>query len=191
MILYLRLFWEFFYTGLFSIGGGLATIPFLQDMGSRTGWFTSQDLANMIAVSESTPGPIGVNMATYVGVTTAGIPGSIIATAGLVTPAIIVIIIISSILRRFQDSKYVGAFFYGLRPASTGLIATACWSVISISLLNIPGWQANGQLLTLIDWRCLLVAAATFLFSMLKPTNKLHPVFWILLSAGAGILFQL
>lgn len=191
MILYLRLFWEFFCTGLFSIGGGLATIPFLQDIGSRTGWFTSQDLANMIAVSESTPGPIGVNMATYVGVTTAGIPGSIIATMGLVTPAIIVIIIICSILRRFQDSKYVNAFFYGLRPASTGLIATACWSVISISLLNIPGWQTDGQLLTLIDWRCLLVAGATFLFTMLKPTKKLHPVLWILLSAGAGILFQL
>ena len=142
MMLYLRLFAEFFCTGLFSVGGGLATIPFLQDMGQRTGWFTSHDLANMIAISESTPGPMGVNMATYVGFTSAGIPGSAIATLGLITPSIIVIIIVATVLRRFRDSKYVGAAFYGLRPASTGLIAAAGWSVISISLLDLPGWQA-------------------------------------------------
>ena len=107
MMLYLRLFAEFFCTGLFSVGGGLATIPFLQDMGQRTGWFTSHDLANMIAISESTPGPMGVNMATYVGFTSAGIPGSAIATLGLITPSIIVIIIVATVLRRFRDSKYV------------------------------------------------------------------------------------
>lgn len=191
MTLYLRLFAEFFCTGLFSVGGGLATIPFLQDIGQRTGWFTSHELANMIAISESTPGPMGVNMATYVGFTTAGIPGSLIATLGLITPSIAVIIIVASVLRRFRDSKYVNALFYGLRPASTGLIAAACWSVISISLLDISGWQADGQLLTLFNWRCLLVAVAVFLLTRLKPTKNLHPVLWILLSAGAGVLFQL
>ena len=191
MMLYLRLFAEFFCTGLFSIGGGLATIPFLQDIGQRTGWFTSHELANMIAISESTPGPMGVNMATYVGFTTAGIPGSIIATAGLITPSIAVIIIVASILRRFRDNKYVDAVFYGLRPASTGLIAAACWSVITISLLDIPGWQADGQLLTLFNWRCLLLAVAVLLLTRFKPTRKLHPVVWILLSAAAGVLFQL
>ena len=191
MMLYLRLFAEFFCTGLFSVGGGLATIPFLQDMGQRTGWFTSHDLANMIAISESTPGPMGVNMAPYVGFTSAGIPGSAIATLGLITPSIIVIIIVATVLRRFRDSKYVGAAFYGLRPASTGLIAAAGWSVISISLLDLPGWQADGQLLTLLNWRCLLVAAAVLVLTRIKPTKKLHPVLWILLSAGAGVLFQL
>ena len=191
MMLYLRLFAEFFCTGLFSVGGGLATIPFLQDIGARTGWFTSHELANMIAISESTPGPMGVNMATYVGFTSAGIPGSIIAVLGLITPSIAVIMIVATVLRRFRDSKYVDAIFYGLRPASTGLIAAAGWSVIAISLLDIAGWQADGQLLTLFDWRCILVAAAVFVLTRLKPTKKLHPVVWILLSAAAGIAFQL
>lgn len=191
MMLYLRLFAEFFCTGLFSVGGGLATIPFLQDIGQRTGWFTSHELANMIAISESTPGPMGINMATYVGFTSAGIPGSVIAVLGLITPSIIVIMIVATVLRRFRDSKYVNALFYGLRPASTGLIAAASWSVITISLLDIAGWQADGQLLTLFNWRCILVAVAIFVLTRLKFTKKLHPVVWILLSAAAGVLFQL
>lgn len=191
MMLYLRLFAEFFCTGLFSVGGGLATIPFLQDIGQRTGWFTSHELANMIAISESTPGPMGINMATYVGFTSAGIPGSVIAVLGLITPSIIVIMIVATVLRRFRDSKYVNALFYGLRPASTGLIAAASWSVITISLLDIAGWQADGQLLTLFNWRCILVAVAIFVLTRLKFTKKLHPVVWILLSAAAGIVFQL
>ena len=109
-MLYLRLFLEYFYAGLFSVGGGLATIPFLQDMGARTGWFTSQELANMIAVSEATPGPMGVNMATYVGFTTGGPFGSVIATLGLVAPSIIVIILVSVLLHRFRDNRYVDSF---------------------------------------------------------------------------------
>ena len=86
-MIYLHLFWEFFKTGLFSIGGGLATLPFLRQMGQRYHWFTETELANMLAVSESTPGPIGVNMATYVGFTAGGIPGAVIATLGLVAPS--------------------------------------------------------------------------------------------------------
>lgn len=177
--------------GLFSVGGGLATIPFLQDIGQRTGWFTSHELANMIAISESTPGPMGVNMATYVGFTSAGIPGSVIAVLGLITPSIVVIMVVATVLRRFRDSKYVDAIFYGLRPASTGLIAAAGWSVIAISLLDLAGWRADGQLLTLLNWRCILLAAVVLLLTRLKPTKKLHPVVWILLSAAAGIVFQL
>ena len=191
MMLYLRLFAEFFCTGLFSVGGGLATIPFLQDIGQRTGWFTSHELANMIAISESTPGPMGVNMATYVGFTSAGIPGSVIAVLGLITPSIVVIMVVATVLRRFRDSKYVDAIFYGLRPASTGLIAAAGWSVIAISLLDLAGWRADGQMLTLLNWRCILLAAVVLLLTRLKPTKKLHPVVWILLSAAAGIVFQL
>ena len=94
MMIYLRLFWEFCKTGLFSVGGGLATLPFLYDISARTGWFTEAQLADMIAISESTPGPIGVNMATYVGFTTAGIPGALAATLGLVFPEIVIILII-------------------------------------------------------------------------------------------------
>ena len=124
-MIYLRLFWEFFKTGLFSVGGGLATLPFIYDMSDRTGWFTYQQIADMVAVSESTPGPIGVNTATYVGYVTAGVPGSLIATLGLVTPAVICILIIASCLKKFRENRFVDHAFYGLRPASAGLIAAA------------------------------------------------------------------
>ena len=124
-MMYLRLFWEFFKTGLFSIGGGLATLPFLKAIGQSTGWFTQSQLADMVAVSESTPGPMGINMATYVGYTVGGVPGGIIATIGEVAPAIVIIIIIAAFLKAFEDNEYVKAGFYGLRPASTGLIAAA------------------------------------------------------------------
>ena len=129
-MLYLQLFWEFFKTGLFAVGGGLATLPFLQDMADRTGWFTHAQLADMLAVSESTPGPIGVNMATYVGFTTGGVGGALVATIGLVTPSVIVILIVAAFLKAFRDSKWVNAAFYGLRPASTALVAAAGISVV-------------------------------------------------------------
>mgnify|MGYP000291193981 FL=1 len=129
MIKLLLLFYEFAKVGLFSVGGGLATVPFLQSMGEKTGWFTNAQLSTMIAVSESTPGPMGVNMATYVGYSISGIPGAIIATLGLITPSIAVIIIIAGFLQKFRQSKTVDAVFYGLRPASTALIASAGLSV--------------------------------------------------------------
>ena len=122
-MIYLRLFWEFFKTGLFSVGGGLATLPFIYDMSDRMGWFTYQQIADMVAVSESTPGPIGVNTATYVGYITGGVPGALIATLGLVTPAVICILIIASCLKKFRENRFVDHAFYGLRPASAALIA--------------------------------------------------------------------
>ena len=130
MSIYIRLFWEFFKTGLFAIGGGMATLPFLKNIGAVTGWYTQTELMNMVAVSESTPGPIGVNMATYVGFTVAGIPGAVVATIGEITPSIIVILIVAAMLTKFRDSKYVANAFYGLRPASSGLIAAACAGVL-------------------------------------------------------------
>ena len=130
----LRLFFEFAKTGLFAVGGGLATIPFLQDLGARTGWFSAADLSTMIAVSESTPGAMGVNMATYVGFVTCGIPGAIISTLGLVTPSVIVILIIAAFLKAFRHNRYVEAAFYGLRPASTAMVAAAGLSVVAITL---------------------------------------------------------
>ena len=111
MSVYLRLFFEFFKTGLFAVGGGMATLPFLKIMGESTGWFTQTDLMNMLAVSESTPGPVGINMATYVGFTTAGLTGSIVATIGEVTPSIVVILIVAAMLAKLRDSKYVANAF--------------------------------------------------------------------------------
>ena len=130
-MIYLRLFWEFFKTGLFSVGGGLATLPFIYDMSDRMSWFTYQQIADMVAVSESTPGPIGVNTATYVGYITGGVPGALVATLGLVTPAVICILIIASCLKKFRENRFVDHAFYGLRPASAALIAAAGFSVAS------------------------------------------------------------
>lgn len=106
-MLALQLFAEFFKTGLFAVGGGLATLPFLYQMAADTGWFTAQDIADLIAVSESTPGPLGVNMATYVGFKTLGVLGGVVSTLGLVAPSIIVIILISKVLDRFKESSIV------------------------------------------------------------------------------------
>ena len=115
MMLLLTLFFEFFKTGLFAVGGGMATLPFLYDMSARhPDWFTTSQLADMIAVSESTPGPIGVNMATYVGFETGGILGGLIATLGLVAPSIIVILIVARVLKQFRSNPIVepGGRFY-------------------------------------------------------------------------------
>ena len=124
-MIYIKLFWEFFQTGLFAVGGGMATLPFLYNISDRTGWFSHENLAEMIAVSESTPGPIGVNMATYSGYVTAGIPGAIISTSGLITPSIIIILLIAAFLKAFHDNKYVLGAFYWLRPASAAMITAA------------------------------------------------------------------
>lgn len=153
----LRLFYEFFKTGLFSVGGGMATIPFLQHMGETTGWFTNQDLTTMIAVSESTPGPLGVNMATYVGYQTAGVPGALVATLGVITPGAILILIIAGFLQKFRSNRSVEAVFAGLRPASTALIAAAGLSVAysvftasdALSPNSFPAIQWTAVVLTL------------------------------------------
>lgn len=120
LILYGQLFWQFFKTGLFAVGGGLATLPFLQEMSRLTHWFTTTDIADMVAVSESTPGPLGVNMATYVGFKTAGFAGGAIATLGLIAPSIIIILIIARMLRRFQSSAIVSQIFFRPPPCVSG-----------------------------------------------------------------------
>ena len=196
-MIYLRLMYEFFKTGLFAVGGGLATIPFLRDMGASTGWFTDADLTTMIAVSESTPGPIGVNMATYVGFHTGGLPGAVIATLGLITPSIIVILIIAGFLQKFRQSKTVDAVFKGLRPASTALIAAAGLSVaVSVLMFHeIAGPEmAPGQVVPayeLFYWPSLILAVVVFLCLQNKKLKKLHPIVFIGIAAVVGIVLRL
>lgn len=196
MMIYLRLFYEFFKTGLFAVGGGMATIPFLYSMADNTGWFTRLDVDNMIAVGESTPGPIGVNMATYVGYITGGnvgglpfaILGSVIATLGLIAPSIIIILIIASFLKNFRDNRFVDSAFYGLRPASTGLIAAAGLSVI-VSNLFFAGALENGFPLAVFNWKGWILAIVLWvLTNKVKQTKKLHPIIFILASAVVGIV---
>ena len=188
-MIYLQLFWEYFKTGLFAVGGGMATIPFLYDISDKTGWFTHQDLANMIAVGESTPGPIGVNMATYVGYVTgmgnggigSAILGAVTATAGLVLPSLIVILIVAAMLKRFKNNPLVQNAFYGLRPASTGLIAAAG---ISVSVSNLFGSSVFS-----VNWKGWILAAVLWLLTnKVSKTKKLHPIVFIGASALVGIV---
>lgn len=194
-MIYIQLFYEFFKTGLFAIGGGLATLPFLYNLSDKTGWFTHTDLTNMIAVSESTPGPIGVNTATYVGFTVAGLPGAIVATLGLVAPSIIVILIIASFLKAFRDSRMVESAFYGLRPASTGLIAAAGIPVILTSVLSVDSLYAlltGGMTASMIKWPAVVLAVVIYvLTNFVKPTKKLHPILFIAFAAVVGVAFRL
>ena len=190
MSIYLQLFLEFFKTGLFAVGGGMATLPFLYDMADRTGWFTAAQLADMIAVSESTPGPIGVNMATYVGYTSAGIPGAVIASLGLVAPSIIVILIVAAFLKAFRDSKYVNAAFYGLRPASTAMVASAGITV-ALATFVTGSVTALSDLVTAVDWKGIVLAAVLLVLTRwVKATKKLHPIVFIAASAVVGIVLK-
>lgn len=197
MMVLLQLFWEFFKTGLFSVGGGMATIPFLQSMSVKTGWFTSGQLVDMIAVAESTPGPLGVNTATYVGYTVGsqyfgaagGVLAAIVATLGLVTPSIIVILIIAQFLKKFRENKYVDAAFYGLRPASVGLIGAAGISIVLLSLFKVEDVHQFAQQVY-VDWRHLALAAVILVLTRWTPkVKKLHPIYFIVFSAIIGIVF--
>ena len=196
-MIYLQLFWEFFKTGLFAVGGGMATIPFLYEISDKTGWFSRMDLANMIAVSESTPGPIGVNMATYVGYLTGmgqggivqALLGAVTATLGLITPSVIVILIVAAVLKSFRNSPYVESAFYGLRPASTGLIASAGISVVMSNLITIGGAVEHTFGL---NWKGLILAVVLWLLTnKVSKTKGLHPVAFIALSAVAGVVFSM
>ena len=197
MTIYLQLYWEFFKTGLFAIGGGMATLPFLKDIGASTGWYTYSDLMNMLAVSESTPGPIGINMATYVGYLVGGLPGAVIATLGEVTPSIIVILLIAVLLKNFQDNQYVNWAFYGLRPASTGLIGGACVAVM-LEVLTFVHISAGGIVNTfgleggqIFNLPALALAAVLLvLTNWVKKVKEWHPIVFIGLSAVIGVIFH-
>ena len=188
MMTVLRLYWEFFKTGLFAVGGGLATLPFLIEMSEKTGWFTSADIADMIAISESTPGPLGINMGTYVGYKTVGMFGGLVSTLGIITPAIVIIILISKALQKFKNSPGVEKVFYGLRPASTGLIAAAGLGVARIAMLNIPLFEQSGQILDLFRFK--LIALGALMYFLLVKFKK-HPIIYIAAAAVIGIVFKL
>ena len=184
-MIYLQLFWEFLKVGLFTVGGGLASLPFLYDISDKTGWFTHAQLADMIAISESTPGPIGINMATYVGFTSAGVLDSVLATLGFIIPSIIIVSIVSKFLKKFNENKFVKGAFYGLRAVSVALICSALVSVVKISLINVPLFQETGAILDLISVPGIILAAACYF--VLKKWNP-HPIVILGGSAVAGIL---
>ena len=180
------LFIQFFKIGLFTIGGGLATLPLLQDTALRHGWFTLDEFFHMVAVSQSTPGPIGINMATYVGYQTAGIPGGITATAGLVAPSLIIIILIAKFFLHFNDRPLVQDAFYGLRPAVTGLIGTAAFNILTEAVIPLDDYFNSGNLRDLFSPGRIGIFLL-ILISYLK--FKKHPILYIAAGALLGILF--
>ncbi len=183
----LRLMYEFFKTGLFSVGGGLATLPFLYEMSDKTGWFSHADIADMIAVSESTPGAIGINMSTYAGFKTAGIPGALLASLSLGAPSVIIILIIAGFLNKFRDSKYVEGAFYGLRPASIAMITAAGLNVAKVALVNPAAYAASGNLGDLFLPKAIVLAIVIFLA---QRKLKWSPVVFIGISAVVGVVLQ-
>ncbi|MCC8060886.1 MAG: chromate transporter [Clostridiales bacterium] len=183
----LRLFWEFFQIGLFAVGGGMATLPFLQALADKTGWFGQSLITDMVAVSESTPGPIGINMATYVGNSVAGLPGGICATLGVILPSIIIVCIISKSLEAFRNSNVVNDIFYALRPAVTGLIAAAGLGVMQLAMLQMDLYAETGSILSVINWMKVIYFVIAFI--AIKKL-KLHPIAYIAASVVIGIVLK-
>ena len=189
-MIYLQLFWEYFKVGLFAVGGGLATFPFLKDLGARTGWFTQAQLADMLAVSESTPGPIGVNMATYVGFHLKGVPGAIVATLGLVAPSVIIILIIAMFLDKLRTNKYVDRAFYGIRPASTAMIASALLGLLALCLFGAGSVSGIFTQTLTISPKAWILFIALLVLTNIKKLKDLHPLVFIAASAVIGIIFK-
>ncbi len=191
-MLYLILIWEFFKIGLFAAGGGLATLPFLSALADKYPWLTSEMIGQMVALSESTPGPLGINMATYAGYMAGystfgspilGVTTAFTATASLVTPSFIIIMIVARMLDKYKNSAIVNNAFSTLRPAVAGLIAAAAWSVIGTTLFNFSA-AAFGEAFM---WPEIARFAVMMVITNIKPLKKLHPLVFITIAAAAGI----
>ena len=187
-MIFLTLFWEFCKTGLFAIGGGLATLPFLAELTEKYNWFTTGQLADMVAISESTPGAIGINMSTYAGYHAAGILGGIAATLALTFPSIVIIIIVARMLEKFNENKYVVSVFGVLRPVVVGLIAAAGYQIFKVSIIHVDAFIQNKSLGTLFDIKAGLLFLV--LFAAIMKFQK-HPIIYIGIGAVAGILLQM
>ncbi len=184
----LLLIYEFTKIGLFAVGGGLASLPFLYQIADKYDWFDRAMLADMIAISESTPGPIGVNMATYAGFTTSGIIGGILATIAVVFPSFIIVMLVSKVLNKFKDAPLVQAIFYGLRPAVTALIAAACLGVARIALLHPVDFTSFADIWHIFNLQAL--AMCGILWFLLQKYKK-HPAFYIIGAAVVGMMIKM
>ena len=165
----------------------MATLPFLENIGAETGWYTHTDLLNMLAVSESTPGPIGVNMATYVGNTTSGVLGGILTTIALILPSYLIILAVAKVMDRFRENKYVQNAMQLLRPASVGMVSAAIWGVLKSVLLREDTASWNWSQFFVLP-NCLLFAVLLCCCFRFK---KLHPLVFLTAGAVAGIVFGL
>ncbi len=188
-MIFIELFLNFFKTGLFAIGGGLATLPFLYEMAEKYPWFTAKTVTDMLAISESTPGPIGVNMATFAGFTAGGIPGALISTFSLVLPALVITLILAGFMRKFRENKLVNDAFFSLRPAVVALVLVAFFRVLSASVLHLEAFRETGKFADILNIPALLLMAGVFAVSGIF--KKLHPIVLIGIGALCGIVFGL
>ena len=188
MMILLELFLTFFEIGALTFGGGYAMIPFVREQVLAHGWLSEEELLNMIAVSESTPGPIAVNMATFVGSEQAGILGSAAATLGVVLPSFIVILIISALLKNFLKYKGVGAFLSGVRPCVVSLILGTAITLFFSVLLGIGSgdFELNIDLIGIIIFS--LVVGISLIYKK-KKGKKPSPILMIAISACLGMIF--
>jgi len=187
----LILTYEFFFTGLFAVGGGLATIPFLQSMGNRRpGWFSAAQLADMIAAAQCAPGPLGTNMAAFVGYTVGGFPGAALSPLALMVPTICVDLVAARLMERFKDSARWESVMKVLRPASAGLICAAVFALLQISLASGAGWDWHAPL-AWFDWRCVALYAGLLPFAFWKKLKKIHPAVFIAVGAAVGVIWGL
>ncbi len=187
-MMYLLLFVEFFQVGLFAVGGGLATLPFLQKILERyPDWFGTLQLADIAAIAESTPGPIGVNAASFAGYFAAGIPGAVISTIAIVLPSCLIILFVSRALEKYRDSKLVNNAFSGLRPAVTGLIAASCYAVLQSAL--VVGSITDG-LFAMFDYKSVVLFAVLVALLHLPKVKNLHPILFVIAGAAAGMIFS-
>ena len=186
-MIYLELFLEFAQVGLFSIGGGYASIPIIQSrVVDGRGWLSMKDFTDLITIAEMTPGPIAINSATFVGIQTAGIPGAIIATIGCVLPSCMIVMTLAYIYYRFRGLNMVQGILAMLRPAVVAMIASAC---LSLMILSFYGERTLPEDLATIQWIPVLIFAAGF-FILRK--WKVNPIYVMLGSGAAGvILFSL
>lgn len=184
-MIYLQLFLEFFKMGLFAVGGGLATIPFLYELTEKYTWFSKEILGDMIAISESTPGPIGVNMATYAGVNAAGVLGGITATLGLICPSVIIVLIVAKVFQKFKESKLVKNAFSGIRPAVTGMLASVGIGILLLALFGNSNWKEITFSYSNIKSIILFV-----IILILSNKIKIHPIFYILAGGIVGAIFS-
>ena len=177
----LELFWTFFKIGLFTIGGGYAMLPLIQAETLAHGWLSPERMIDFIAVSESTPGPFAVNIATFVGMETCGIPGALCATAGVVLPSFIIILIVAKCFDRYRKSRVVGGCMSGMKPAVVGLIGAAVLSVGGTVF-----FPAGVSFAALTD-TAFIVSALIFAAALVMAFRKVHPIIIICLCAAAGI----
>ena len=185
-----ELFWIFFYVGLFTIGGGLVAITLMQQVIVTRGLISPEQFYNMVAISESTPGPIGVNMATYIGNEFYGPVGGIITTLGQIAPSIICILLIATLFKKFQEKPVVKAAFNVLRPTTTGIILVATVQVFVLALMNVP--QSITQLSSVQAWLGMFrwSSVAFYLIAVLLLfKTKIHPVLVVALGAVFGVIF--